>query len=87
MLFNKLMLAGLVALITLSPAPLLACSVCYGSPDEPMTRGLTWAILALGGMIACVLVGVVAFFVHSQRKASALMQDTFPSAESVQRNA
>ena len=35
-----------------SPLPAaLACSVCYGEPDSPMTRGLTWAIIALGGIV------------------------------------
>lgn len=35
-----------------------------------MTQGLTWAILALGGVVGCVLVGVVAFFVHAHRAAA-----------------
>ena len=56
------------------PARLFACAVCYGQSDAPMARGLTWAILALGGIIACVLSGVVVFFVHAGRKSSALAE-------------
>ena len=51
-----------------------ACSVCYGEPDSPMTRGLTWAIVALVGAVSLVLTGVTCFFVHVNRRASALEQ-------------
>ena len=46
-----------------------ACSVCYGEPDSPASRGLTWAILALAAVVVAVLGGVVAFFVQASRKA------------------
>jgi hypothetical protein len=59
-----------VAWSVLQPANVLACSVCYGDPDAPMTKGLTWAIVALVGVIGVVLSGVVAFFVHAARKSS-----------------
>ena len=49
-----------------------ACSVCYGEPDSPTTQGLTWAIVALAGIVGVVLTGVTAFFVHLNRRASAL---------------
>ena len=51
-----------------------ACSVCYGEPDSPMTRGLTWAIIALAGLVGLVLTGVTAFFVNMNRRAAALEQ-------------
>ena len=51
-----------------------ACSACYGEPDSPMSRGLTWAIVALVGAISMVLTGVTCFFVHVNRRASALEQ-------------
>lgn len=55
----------------LLPASASACAICYGEPDSPMTRGLTWGILALVLVVAIVLSGVVAFFVHTLRNESA----------------
>lgn len=68
-----------------SPARLLACAVCYGESDAPMARGVTWAILALAGVVAGVLSGVVVFFVHVKRKSSA-QAELMASAESDKRN-
>lgn len=67
----------------LSPSNLLACAVCYGESDAPMARGVTWGILALGGVIGCVLSGVVVFVVHLKRKSSELNNGSNPGAESV----
>jgi len=52
-----------------------ACSVCYGEPDSPMSRGLTWGILALCGIVGVVLTGVAAFFVHVGRRSRELSHD------------
>jgi len=59
-------------LAAMSPARVLACAVCYGESDAPMARGVTYGILALAGVIAGVLSGVVVFFVHMKRKSAAL---------------
>ena len=73
--------------LVLSPARLLACAVCYGQSDAPMARGLTWAILALGGIIACVLSGVVVFFVHAGKKSARIAKsEAVTPAEPDQRN-
>jgi len=65
-----------VLLVVLSmlgqPSGVQACSVCYGDPNSPAARGLTWAILVLGVVVVGVLAGVVSFFVHSNRKAELL---------------
>ena len=61
-----------LATLASHPAVALACSVCYGEPDSPASRGLTWAILALGGVVVGVLAGAVAFFVQANRKATVL---------------
>jgi hypothetical protein len=74
-------LATLLAVF--SPSNLLACAVCYGESDAPMARGVTWAILALGAIIACVLSGVAVFIVHLKRKSSELNNGSDPGAESV----
>ena len=66
-------LASLAGLFLALPSA-FACSACYGDPDSPMSRGLTWAIVALVGVISMVLTGVTAFFVHVNRRTTALEQ-------------
>lgn len=44
-----------------------ACSACYGDTEAPMSKGLTWAITALVGVVGVVLAGVIAFFVRTVR--------------------
>jgi hypothetical protein len=59
-------------LALLHPGVASACSVCYGEPDSPATRGLSWAIMALAAIVMMVLAGAVAFFVQAARKAEVL---------------
>jgi hypothetical protein len=61
-----------VALWLLNLPSASACSVCYGEPDSPMTRGLTWAIVVLAAIVGVVLAGVAMFFVHVNRRADGL---------------
>lgn len=68
---RALLLIGLLAALT-QPWTALACSVCYGEPDSPATRGLTWAIVVLGVLIVAVLAGIVSFFVAANRNAGDL---------------
>lgn len=65
-------LPTLTAAFFLAVPSAFACSVCYGEPDSPMSRGLSWAIVALAGIVGTVLTGVVGFFVHVNRRANAL---------------
>jgi len=65
-----------------SPMQALACAVCYGESDAPMAKGAAFAILALGIVVAGVLGGIVAFFVHIKRKAAA-QAATIASPDSV----
>lgn len=65
-------LPGVIAATLLAASPALACAVCYGEPDAPMTHGLKWAILVLGGVVGMVLAAVAAFFVYVQRRAAQL---------------
>ncbi len=70
-------LRKLLALIAASAVMLpsaFACSVCYGEPDSATTRGLSWAIIALAGIVGAVLAGVAVFFVHVNRRATGLEQ-------------
>jgi hypothetical protein len=68
--FQKVLAALILTALSLQPAA--ACAACYGEPDSPMTRGLTWAILALCGVVGVVLSGVAVFFVHVGRRSAAI---------------
>jgi hypothetical protein len=58
--------------LALASSAARACAVCYGEPDSPVSKGLTWAIIALGAIVVCVLAGIVGFFVHANRSAAEL---------------
>ncbi len=62
--FWKTLLKTLATALVCVPASVSACAICYGEPDSPIARGLSWAIIALGAIVLTVLSGVVAFFVH-----------------------
>jgi hypothetical protein len=76
--FQKICLALCLTLgLMAAAAPeALACSVCYGEPDSPTTKGLTLAITALGAIVMCVLAGAVAFFVQANRRSSSQVDST-----------
>jgi len=75
----------LLAVVLLLPRVAVACSVCFGAPDEPQTRGVKYAILFLlfviGGVLACIL----AFAVRVVRRSrlvppDPMTRDQFDSA-------
>jgi len=68
--FQKILAALILTALSLQPAA--ACAACYGEPDSPMSRGLTWAILALCAVVGAVLSGVAMFFVHVGRRSAAM---------------
>ena len=63
---------SLVLLAMIHPVTAHACAVCYGDPDSPVSKGLSWAIFALVGVVMGVLGGVIAFFIHASRLATRL---------------
>ena len=48
-----------------------ACSVCFGDPTSPASKGLAWAVFALLGVVFLVLSGFTAFLIFLARRASA----------------
>ena len=59
-----------------APPSASACAVCFGASDSPWGKALNWGILALLGVVALVLGGIVAFFMHMARRARMLPQLT-----------
>jgi len=57
--------AACLAWLLMQPVTVRACAACYGESGSPMSKGLTWAITAMIGIVGCVLTGVVVFFVHT----------------------
>ncbi len=58
----------LVALILIAPAA-LACPVCFGSPDDPMVKGVNNGIWVLLSLVGLVQIGFVAMFWSFWRRA------------------
>lgn len=55
--------------------PAAACSVCFGDPDSPMSRGVVMGVVVLVGIIGFVLLGVagtIAFWMHRSRRLAGL---------------
>lgn len=65
----------LLLLVLTQPLTAHACAVCYGDPDAPVSKGLSWAIFALAGLVMGVVGGLVAFFVFASRRAARLDAD------------
>ena len=72
-----------IALLVVAQTPAWACAVCYGEPGSPMTSGLNWAILVLGGIVGMVLTGVAGFFVYVQRRAATHARSMIPDSKSL----
>tara|TARA_Y100000589_G_C27082041_1_gene600068 strand:+ start:755 stop:973 length:219 start_codon:yes stop_codon:yes gene_type:complete len=53
------------------PDSLHACAVCFGAPDDPMTKGMQWGIATLIFFLLPVLGSVAGFFVFLSRRARA----------------
>ena len=65
-------IAFLIALAVMAmPHGASACSVCFGDPTSPASKGLAWAVFALLGVVFVVLAGFTAFLIFLARRASA----------------
>jgi hypothetical protein len=53
-------------------ALILACAVCFGDPNSPLTQGAKAGILVLLGFIGTVLGGIVAVTLFWIRRAKML---------------
>jgi len=62
------------ALATATMPDALACAVCFGASDSPLSKGMNFGILALLGVVAPVLFGVAAFAWNMNKRSRALAQ-------------
>lgn len=69
---KRLVLVALITLVFANAA--FACPVCFGSPDDPMVKGVNKGIWVLLGFIAFVQVGFIALFWSFWRRAKANRQ-------------
>ncbi len=59
---------AVIAVLLIAPS-LFACPVCWGSPDDPMVKGVNSGIWVLLGLVAFVQIGFVAMFWSFWRRA------------------
>ena len=59
----------LICLAVAASSPAMACATCYGASDSPLAKGMNWGIMVLLGFIGCVMMGIVAFFIHVGRNS------------------
>ena len=61
--------AIIVTLVMTVPRALLACAVCYGTPDAPQTKGMNLGIVTMLGVTGIVLGGFVGMIICFARRA------------------
>lgn len=71
--------AGAILLaLWLHPTIGLACSTCFGTADDPMTKGLNMALFVMIGVTYVVILGMLAMFialtVRARRRAATAQQ-------------
>jgi len=63
----------LICLAAISSAqPVMACSVCYGDPNSPMTKGVEAGVLVLLGVVGTVLLLLASLLLFWMRRAASL---------------
>ena len=67
---SLVILACLAALLSAQPA--LACSVCFGDPNSPMTHGVQAGVLVLLAVVGVVLTGLASLLLFWMRRAAKL---------------
>ena len=54
---------------------LSACAVCYGAPDDPVSKSLNYSIIVLLGFIGTVLLGLILSILSIRNKNKAIAND------------
>jgi hypothetical protein len=74
---KTLITLGLVA----APRAALACPVCFGQNDSPLSWGVYMGIVAMLAVTGGVLVGFASFFLYLVRRTRIAASDTPAPAE------
>ena len=61
--------ATFILILFFSPATASDCAVCFGAPDSPMAKAVSWSVIALLGIVLIVLTAFATFFVFIARRA------------------
>jgi hypothetical protein len=54
---------------------MLACSVCYGNPEDPMTKAALAGVLVLGGFVLGVLLWITVVGIYFVRRARRVAEE------------
>lgn len=65
----KRTLVILAVMLVLAPVAAQACTVCWGSPDDPMVKSVNKGVWVLLGFIGFVQIGFAALFFSFWRRA------------------
>ncbi|KAA3598446.1 MAG: hypothetical protein DWQ06_12060 [Calditrichaeota bacterium] len=71
---NKLFFSLVACFTFVIPKVTMACAVCYGASDDPMTKGVEAGVIALLGILAPVLGGIIFFGVNMNKRAKMVSQ-------------
>jgi hypothetical protein len=67
---RRFFLSSLVAFVVLNAPSLLACAVCNGNPDSPLSKGMAWGVVFLLATVLTVLGFIAAFFVFLAKRSA-----------------
>ena len=65
----------IVAAVLGCASPALACAVCFGDPESPLTKGALMGVYVLVGVVGFVLAGIAAtgvFWIQRSRRLARL---------------
>jgi hypothetical protein len=72
--------ATTVALLAV-PRAALACPVCFGENDSPLTSAMRIGVFFMLGIVAVVLAGFASFFIYLMRRARMVARQSEGIAE------
>jgi hypothetical protein len=72
--------ATTVALVAV-PRAALACPVCFGENDSPLSSAMRLGVFFMLGIVAAVLAAFAWFFIHLMRRAKMVAQQSEGIAE------
>ena len=68
--------ACFTALLAAVPRAALACPICFGQNDSPMSAGISYGIFVMLGIIAVLWVAFGSFFIYLWRRGRSVADGT-----------